>query len=400
MKKIKINLNYLLFLLYLYGLIFQNLLQTLIPVFQYLDEFLALLFFPVFLINLFKNKNKKAQFMNIYEKKLLIALFIILMIGLLSNINNGFQSLKVILSDCIIFYKFYLVYFLTKILWKNEFWLSYENKIRKHLILIVSILFLLTLGNYIFDLYPGEVRFGVKSNQLFYTHSTYLAAVCLFILCLFTKIDKKVVNKYSIISILILVSTLRFKAIGTIIAILIIMVFVNKSNRKLSLSKITVIGAIIFVFAYDQINYYFFQNDGFARKALINASLKIAKDYLPLGGGFATYGSFYSAIEYSPLYSIYGISNVYGLSQSNPAFVADTFWAMIIGQFGYIGLCIYVICIYYIYKIIDNINFNSRDNKYLYISKLSALIYIIICSTSESAFAGPMAIPLAIILGI
>lgn len=95
---------------------------------------------------------------------------------------------------------------------------------------------------------------------------------------------------------------------------------------------------------------------------------------------------------------MYGLNNIYGLQPRYSIFVSDTFWPMIMGQFGIVGVCSYLLCIYYIFKNIQNEY--KVANKYQYIAKFLALFYLIISSTSESAFVNPMAMPLAIIIGI
>ena len=60
--------------------------------------------------------------------------------------------------------------------------------------------------------------------------------------------------------------------------------------------------------------------------------------------------NYISGKNYSPVYALYGINNVYELSQNRTSFISDTFWPMIIGQFGYLGTLCYLICIILIYR--------------------------------------------------
>jgi hypothetical protein len=131
---------------------------------------------------------------------------------------------------------------------------------------------------------------------------------------------------------------------------------------------------------------------------LLQNSFEVANDHFPLGSGFGTYGSNSSGIEYSPLYQKYGLNNIYGLTQSNPMFISDSFWPMILGQFGYFGLFIYLIIILNLFRIIQQ-NFNSAK-VHQYIVGLGIFIYLIISSIAESAFVNPIAMPFAILLGI
>ncbi len=74
-----------------------------------------------------------------------------------------------------------------------------------------------------------------------------------------------------------------------------------------------------------------------ARVALYVGSLEIARDHFPLGAGMGRYGSWMSRVEYSPLYSEYGLNRVPGLRASNSQYATDTFWPMVLGEFGVIG---------------------------------------------------------------
>lgn len=75
-----------------------------------------------------------------------------------------------------------------------------------------------------------------------------------------------------------------------------------------------------------------------ARSALYGGSVEIATDSFPLGGGLGRFGSHMSRVEYSPLYREYGLSGVRGLQPDNTLYVTDTFWPMILGESGVLGL--------------------------------------------------------------
>jgi hypothetical protein len=74
------------------------------------------------------------------------------------------------------------------------------------------------------------------------------------------------------------------------------------------------------------------------RVALLVASIAIARDEFPLGGGIGRFGSHMSRVSYSPLYAEYGLDRTHGLRESNPRAVTDTFWPMILGEAGVLGL--------------------------------------------------------------
>jgi hypothetical protein len=77
------------------------------------------------------------------------------------------------------------------------------------------------------------------------------------------------------------------------------------------------------------------------RIALYAASIAIAREHFPLGVGFGRFGSHISRVFYSPAYEEYGLSQVVGLRQRRPNAVTDTFWPMLLGEAGVLGMLAY-----------------------------------------------------------
>jgi hypothetical protein len=75
-----------------------------------------------------------------------------------------------------------------------------------------------------------------------------------------------------------------------------------------------------------------------ARVALYAGSLAVARDEFPLGAGIGRFGSHMSRDQYSPVYAAYGLDRVHGLRERQPTAVTDTFWPMILGESGILGL--------------------------------------------------------------
>ena len=75
-----------------------------------------------------------------------------------------------------------------------------------------------------------------------------------------------------------------------------------------------------------------------ARVALYIASIAIARDHFPLGAGLGRYGSQMSREDYSPEYRKYGLDNVAGLQPTDDSALTDTFWPMLLGETGALGL--------------------------------------------------------------
>ena len=93
-KKYVINIRYVFLIITIYLFVFQNLLQTYIPYFQYYDEFVAIVSVPIIFFNLINKKSKNKQ-----NKKIMIFLVLILIIGVLGNIIYNYQIIKYVLFD-------------------------------------------------------------------------------------------------------------------------------------------------------------------------------------------------------------------------------------------------------------------------------------------------------------
>ena len=386
---------YYVFVILLYFLVFQNALQPYIKVLKYFDEILAILTLPILIIKMATTKQWK---MKKYDLCIVVNLIFILLIGLYANIKYQYQPLSIVLSDVLLFFKFFLVYYLFTMLNCKQILESYSSGIIKHLRFISGILMLFTICNYIFKIYPSNTRFGIMENKLFYSHQTYLTAVCVFLLTLMIYFQNKVNNIYIYMVMFVMFTTLRMKAIGFLVAFLFIAIYVTKFNKKVTFSKLGIIALVCIAVVYQQIEYYFIKIEDSARSVLLNTSIEIAKDYAPIGTGFGTFASYFSGENYSPVYAMYNIQNIYGLVKGKASFISDSFWPMVLGQFGYSGVILYIVCIFLIFRKIQ-LQY-SADTKYEYIAKISALIYLMISSTSEAAFVHPIAIALAVVIGM
>jgi hypothetical protein len=74
------------------------------------------------------------------------------------------------------------------------------------------------------------------------------------------------------------------------------------------------------------------------RIGLYLGSVAIARDNLPFGEGIGRFGSHMSREVYSPVYAEYGMDGMYGIAEMWPIAVTDTFWPMILGEAGLLGL--------------------------------------------------------------
>lgn len=388
--RLRYSYRYIFFIVSIYLFVFQNLITEYLPIFKYFDEFFALLCLPIFV---FRGKLKKNT------DSITGLLMLCVLIGLISSIIFQYQSLVPVISDILIFCKFFMICYISASMWSENMIDRYKKSIKTNIRIIIMIMFVLTALHYSIGLYSGEIRYGLLSNKLFYSHETYLAAICIFLYSLYLISSNKVLDIYVVALIVILLSTLRVKAFGGALIFAAVVIIVCGTKKRISFDKIIVFGLVLFVLFYNVILYYFFSDRlDMARGQMLIKSIQIANDHFPLGAGFATFGSYYSGEYYSCLYDKYGLSGIWGLSRIFHDYIADAFWPMLIGQFGYIGCIIYMGILYKLLKKIQN-SFNI-GNIYMYIAKMGCFLYLLVSSIAENSFAGPIAISFAVIIGI
>lgn len=378
-----------------YILIFQNALENYFKAFGILDEAISLilLLYGIYMI-IFNSKKVKIDKHNV---QIIICSIVIGAIGLTGNMIYKYQETIPLIKDGIALFKGIITYICVPMFFMDLKVSDYLEIINKHLKIISVSVLILVLGNFIFDIFPHyEIRFGIKSQQIFFSHPTYLASFsALLVGLLSVNLKKHKENKiYIFISLIILTTTLRFKAIAFIPIYMYMFYIVIIKERKLQIKDIVILCILGGIFAATQIREYV-QNPDWARSALSITSLKIGKDHFPIGTGFGTYASWVSGESYSKIYDIYGLNKVWGLSSDFYWFVADTFWPMIIGQFGFIGLAIYTFIIYKIYR-----NIKNNDNLYYYFGQILLLLYLLVLSVAEASFSGPIVVIYMVFIGL
>ena len=307
---------------------------------------------------------------------------------------------SIALIDAFLCLKFWLAVYVGKYIFSKVEIARFGKKIYVHVKVVTSLYFLLLIADWIFRIFSASIRYGMRSTQLMYSHPTVFCACCGFLIMVLLSIRDCVVGykKWLIILLLLMCTTLRSKAFGAAVAIVLICYFVFYRKKRVRLRTFIIFTPLLVTLGWEQIEYYFFssiQSDS-ARYQLLFNSIKIAKDYFPIGSGFGTFASYYSGVNYSPLYAMYGLTNVNGLRQGATSFISDSFWPMILGQTGVIGLIAYVMALVMLFKEIQNIRKISSS---YYAAALCGFCYLLIASVAESAFVHPLAIPNGVMIG-
>lgn len=395
----KVTKKYYLFIAMMYMFTLQFWIMKRITIFQYFDEIYALVAIP---LAVFDARGKiKIKKENTYINRMIVGLIIFVLGGLLSNIVFNYQSWHAVAQDVFINLKFFLGIATTYYLFKNFNIKKYKNKFNFHAKALIVLFFVLVIQNkvtHVFEVAGG--RFGISAEKIFFNHPTELASTTFFLLLIlmFTYSSTKKEFWFVLMASFVILMTLRFKAIATVM-LFIYMYMIVLSGRKMKMLYLLPLFPFIIAVGGKEFFFYFFGKNtmDMARGALTFTSLRIANDTFPLGAGFGTYASWASGTYYSPLYQLYGISGIFGLTKEWPGLVSDVFWPMVIAQNGYIGLFVYCFIIYCLFRLILQC---SKYDKKIFLSGMGALSYLIVSSIAESAFVNPLAVPLSFVIGL
>ena len=372
---------------------FQERLSKISSAFSYIDEApLALFVISSVMHALLMGKIKR-------NFKYSIAFIFFVGSGIVSNIVYHYQPLGLVVIDLIANLKFFcaISYFYGLI---NDS--GSRDKYIPQLATVLSVILAITFCiDRVINIFPGQYRFGIKSAALFYGHPTYLAGICAFLIAILTVYDPQKYKIYILFDLLMLMLTLRSKAIVSAIFFVMLYIFVKKLHCKLKIWQMAVGAVIAVICAWSNIYFYFIKLGGHsARSVMLMTALRIMKDYFPIGTGFACYASHSASasVNYSPVYVKYGFDNVYELRNSTiGTFFDDQFWPIVFGQTGVIGTIGYIILLFLLFVRIQKI---YKINLNIYMSSLFIFIYLMISSIAEPAFNNSISIPLAFTLAI
>lgn len=334
-----------------------------------------------------------------FEEKVIICLLLSLFIlGLCGNILYNYQSLKAAYSDAIVFFKAFITYFSGRIIFSRiENHETSAVKLQKTIIVAVFSIFVFLLLQFTSPIFENsDLRFGIPAQKLFFGHPSRFAFAAMFcFIILLPQFNKR--NRLFLIMVLATgLFSLRLKYfVFALIAVFLTSKIWEKITKKsvFNLKNVIIASTILLpIIAFIVYKRFFIfysteaYDNGFARAVLSYHSVVIANEHFPFGSGFGTFASFFSGLYYSPLYFKYKIFDIYGISPDNISFIADTYWPMIIGQFGYIGLAIFSIILLFLFKLLLQQYRQAVGDKYkiFCMSAILLLTALIIDSTSDA----------------
>lgn len=387
--------KYTVFVLFFYFFLLREYFESQIGFLSYIDELVAVFAFILYSVNSFVNNSFKIE-------KYSICIILFLIFGLLGNLCYGYQSIfPAAITDTFINAKFWLAIYFGKCVFGDFNFKKYAKALYFHIRLVIFVFVVLTIADNVFGIFSFIPEYGFRSTHLFYSHPTHFTWACVM-LCVILMCIRNYVKHADLffgICILLMLSTLKIKAVVTVLAFFLIFYYNINMHRKISLLVVVFFCLFALAIGYNKIYFYFFsdiQNNS-ARYQLMVTMLKICRDHFPLGSGFGTFASNVSGVYYSVIYFIYGISDVHGIMPNDTAFINDAFWPMILGQTGIIGLIFFVAALIFLYSKVKQL---KKINIEIFGVALMIIVAILISSVMESAFVHPNCLPLAVILGI
>lgn len=328
---------------------------------SYIDEVLGLA--SLGYLTLFNSRIKR------YDLLTFSFIVVILFIGFVSNLFSdvgvlkssiaidAITQLKVILSF------FFIKYFLSD--GEKQATLEMFTPIAKLFCLVTFFFSILT--QFVNTGMSPDERYGMHCFNFIFAYNFEYIATYMIVFGVIVCSNKLTAKQKAFYYFLGSVSVgLNLKSEALIFTFLFVFLFFYfRKNEKIKPYVILIIAAGVFLLGQYQIDTYL-AKDNTARHVFFEYAVKNANHYFPLGSGFATYGSAEASKHYSPLYYRYGFTDVWGMSPDFRAFLTDTYWASVLGQFGWIGALLMVIVYIRVFVSFTNSNFRFDQKAFLY----------------------------------
>lgn len=366
-------------------------------IFNYIDEVIAAVFLIYIVFKLLGHYHLRP-----FDRKIMVVGGVFLTWGLISSIVVHIQTASAIVLDFFTCAKFLIGYFGVRI------WLDGKEKgyLRKNLngicrLLAVLFFVLAVHDEFMTPFFPvGQQRYFGVSIILMFVHPTYLAAAGSIILVVLAASNEKKDNvPYMVMISAVILLTFRSKAIAFVAVFwgLIILISVLKVRNKYIFM---VFGVTVAAYlGYDQIMTYYFTTRWSARAVMLADAFKLANKYFPLGAGYASFGTNMSVRSYSTIYNQLGYNTIYGMGGGNAAYLNDGLWQAVIGQFGWIGLALFVWLIILFLRIAFKFK-AERVGFFTYDAIISLNLFFVISSLGEMAYFAPFALLMFMVMAM
>ena len=341
---------------------------------SYFDEILGLCGMLYMILLLF------ARRLTNEDKISVLLLLTVICIGVLSNVYSKINvSIYSVLVDLVVESKFLWVFFATK-----YFVTKVEMK-------DVSRILRPFIGM------TGSERYGLKEFKFFFPMSFQFLAVAMVAIAVISNKQSRKNYRYYICMCIALILATKSSPLLFSVFFLILLVYLKK-REELKTSTLVILGVLVLILGTFQIQTYLL-NENAPRYLFFYYGGKTANTYFPFGAGFSTFGSDQAARNYSELYFRYGFNGLFGMNQKDGSFLSDTFWAMALGQFGWIGFILYVIVYIRIFNSIKKVKLNLEQRAFCYAAYAAQLIHAVGSAILSSSAGVISAIAIGMVLG-
>ena len=243
-----------------------------------------------------------------------------------------------------------------------------------------------------------EIRYGLKTFRFIFEFSHQYTSVSFLMIGAIisaTNIAPKKKNFYTFIGTVAILLALKSPAIIYTVSFIFLYYYFKKYQKLNYKIIVPLIIALIAASTY-QIQTYLL-NDEAARRIFFQYAFKTANRFFPLGSGFATYGSAEAAKHYSQLYVDYKFYKHWGMGiGENGQFLYDTYWPMVIGQFGWIGMILFAYSYINMFKSIQRSKADYSKKAYIYAMFIQYMVHAMGASilSSSTGLIGFMALSL------
>lgn len=303
----------------IFYLVFGYFLYDILPI-SVIDEVSAILLLLILIVN------KKEKEVNLF----LIVVSFFFLFSVFFSVNRSYEAIFLDAIQQIKPFVFFYFFFNSNVQ-LNEQQTHSLSKISFGLAVLSFIVGISLDYHFYSGLFSHPAGYGIKMfvyGLLYYYYS----------------IDKQKSKKVFFFIITLGLLSMRSKYFGYYIISVYLLYFL-KSKIRISIKYLLILillVSLIIYFTQEKLLAYLGDDaiESQARTVLYVNSPRVLMDYPIFGSGLATYASWFSGVYYSPLYSLYGIDNVWGISEEFPDFIADTYFPELV-QFGLFGLFLF-----------------------------------------------------------
>ena len=311
----------------------------------YLDEILALYYLVYILLECLLHKNH-------ILKKYICVLLCFIILGLCGNLFSKIQNISLywLSLDIFMFIKPFIYILASLTFFKKH----YNKKVNLMILHLAKILMILIFIGAIAHIVKYDFNLTLISQNRYQFTTGHCVTISKY-LTLFILVILASKSKYKAVYFMMgLFSTLVSTSGAGLMSYFLIFVFCYLYPKlKLKWYHLGIFALLAIIVGWEEISGYLLDSTQ-PRAIMYMYSFKTAYNCFPFGSGFGTFGGYTAAYNYSILYQLYGFNNVWGLRQfdigTSHNFLFDTYYPMIIGQFGFFGFAVFLIIVIKIFN--------------------------------------------------